>query len=114
MPFGECITNININDCQIGTLNENGEFKPIGKISDVKCFEFDNIENTTTKINYPVYFNANKTCEFTWSMIMTKEAKKRLYNTFLYGWRAKGFLRRRILLRAWDKRIRAAGHFKEG
>lgn len=114
MPIGNCVDFIN--DCQIGTLDENGEFKPIGKISDVKVetFEDDVIEKTTTKINFPVYFNANKTCEFTGSLVMTKKAKKRLYSTLLYGWRAKGILRRRLLCREWNRRIRAAGHFKEG
>lgn len=110
MPVDEMI---NMNDCMLGTLSDNGEFKPIGKISDVKFLENDSIDETATKVYCPSYFNANRTCEFSMNLTMSKKARKRSFNMLLYGWRAKGILRRRMLFKAWNRRIRAAGHFKE-
>ena len=82
-----------------------GDGMPIARVEDVHEVTItenpdEDGENTIT-LNVPM--------EYTATFTISRRAKKRFLNLFMYGWRAKGHLRRKALQKAlklrWNGRI---------
>lgn len=88
-----------INDCMIGSIDDSGEFKPICKISEAKLISEEVEENSNEDSIIVSNFDGNMECTFATEVFCRIAYYKwtRRLKDLIYGWRAKGPIRRRLI-----------------
>ena len=91
---------MNISNAAFFVKNEDGEYKKVGDWNDIRTFT-ESPEDVTEDSKTTVYSTIPVSRECSFMFNVSQKTRRKLVNTFYWGWRAKGPVRKRMLKRAF-------------